>query len=103
MLKLEIKNADGSHYWTEHFNDLASAEKWYAEEQTRNYWKADRVAQFIDKTPPPPSKEEKDKEKAKEEDSRNRKSLLKMLAQKEDLTVAELKQAVELILREKFI
>ena len=102
MIKLEIKNADGSHYWTEHFNDLDSAKKWYSEEQTRKYWQKDRAAQFIDLTPPPLSKEEKDKKKAEEEESRNRKSLLKMLAQKEDLTVAELKQAVELILREKF-
>lgn len=36
------------------------------------------------------------------EASRNRKSMLKLLAQKEDLSVAELKQAVEMMLRESF-
>lgn len=38
MSTLTIFRADGSVYWTEYFNDRASAQAWLAEEQTRPYW-----------------------------------------------------------------
>ncbi len=57
-IRLVINNADGSHYWTEHFPDRESADKWFAEEQTRPYWDKARSAEFIDNSPPPPSAEE---------------------------------------------
>lgn len=36
--KLDIKNADGSTYWTENFPEKKDAESWIKEEKTRPYW-----------------------------------------------------------------
>lgn len=47
MTKLVINNADGSHYWTEHFNSQDEANAWLAEEKTRPYWDATRTHEFI--------------------------------------------------------
>lgn len=38
MITLEIRRADGSHYWTERFDDLNSCSAWLVEEQSRPYW-----------------------------------------------------------------
>lgn len=37
-VKLEIKKADGSIYWIEHFENGADADTWLTEEKTRPYW-----------------------------------------------------------------
>ena len=65
MFKLTIKNADGSHYWTEHFNSMNEGEKWLAEEETRHYWKPGRIAEFFDLSPPKKTQEQLDAEQAK--------------------------------------
>lgn len=36
--KLTIKKPDGSHYWTEHFNEMVDLDRWLTEEKTRPYW-----------------------------------------------------------------
>ena len=51
MIKLEILNADGSVYWTEHFNSVQSQEEWLAEEMTRPYYKAEYTTRVTDLTP----------------------------------------------------
>ena len=51
MITLTILNADGSLYWTEYFNDIASAQAWIADEQTRPYWVATRTYTIVDNTP----------------------------------------------------
>ena len=45
MKTLKIFNADGSIYWTEHFNDQDSLDKWLEEEKTRPYWKEEYVCE----------------------------------------------------------
>lgn len=65
MLKLIIKHADGSPYWTEHFNSLSDCDKWLNTEKTRPYWKQDFVVEKIDMTPPPKSAAEIAAEEAK--------------------------------------
>lgn len=52
---LVITKEDGSHYWTEHFNDEASCDRWLATEQSRPYWDPTYVAtKTADVMPPPP-------------------------------------------------
>jgi hypothetical protein len=51
MIKLEILNADGSIYWTEHFNSVQHQEEWLVEEQTRPYYKAEFTTVVTDLTP----------------------------------------------------
>ena len=41
MIRLQIFNADSTHYWTEHFNSSAECERWLNEEKSRPYWKHD--------------------------------------------------------------
>lgn len=53
-VRLEIKNADGTPYWTEHFNNRQEGDRWLATEQTRPYWKKDFTFQFIDLPAPTP-------------------------------------------------
>lgn len=55
MITLTILRADGSLYWTEYFNDMASAQAWLATEQTRPYWQASFTTTFTDTTPLPPT------------------------------------------------
>lgn len=55
MITLTILNADGTAYWTEAFNDIASAQAWLGEEQTRPYWDASFTSTIVDNTPPPPT------------------------------------------------
>lgn len=38
IVTLVIKREDNSIYWTEHFNDQVTADKWLADEMTRPYW-----------------------------------------------------------------
>ena len=52
MYKLEILNPDGSVYWTEHFNDEASANAWLTEEQTRPYWNSEFTHTLSDVSEP---------------------------------------------------
>lgn len=58
IIDLTIKKSDGSTYWSEHFNDLPSCEKWLALEKTRPYWKQDFSGTCIDNSPPGPTPEE---------------------------------------------
>lgn len=61
MFILEIKKADGSSYWTEHFNDKESLDKWLAEEKTRPYWDKTFAETIIDMSPTPAEKAARDK------------------------------------------
>lgn len=54
MIKLEIKYADGSLYWKEHFNSQADCDKWLAEEKTRPYWKPEFTSSSVDLNPQDP-------------------------------------------------
>ena len=38
MYKLEIKKADDSIYWVDHFRTMSEGQKWIDEEQTSRYW-----------------------------------------------------------------
>jgi len=62
--KLEIKEKDGSIYWTEHFHSQEAAEKWINEEKTRPYAKEDWSFDLIDISPPPKPQSEIDAENA---------------------------------------
>lgn len=53
MFRLDIFKADGSAYWTEHFNDQASAQAWLDSEKQRPYWKSEFTTTTTDLTPPP--------------------------------------------------
>lgn len=55
MVILVITKSDLSPYWTEHFNDLASCNRWLAEEQTRPYWDKTYISTITDLTPPDPT------------------------------------------------
>lgn len=55
MIVLTISRADGSTYWVEHFNTIADANRWIAEEQTRPYWDATWTYTILDNTVPPVS------------------------------------------------
>ena len=66
MIKLEIKNQDGSTYWTEHFNDQASCDKWLAEEKTRAYWKSSFTLNVVDNSIDEKAKQEAAKKDAQE-------------------------------------
>lgn len=55
MIVLTILKADGSTYWVEHFNTMADANRWIAEEQTRPYWDATWTYTIVDNTVPPVS------------------------------------------------
>lgn len=92
MFEIIIKQADGSVYWTEHFGSLAKAEEWIAEEQTRKYWNKTYTYEILDRTPPPhvDSPEEVEK-KSQMATFKNR---IKTLAQQEDLTASEVKEAI---------
>lgn len=48
MIKLEIKNSDGSFYWNQFHNTLEEAQAWYNEEQTREYWDESRTVDYIE-------------------------------------------------------
>ncbi|CAK0739676.1 hypothetical protein CCP2SC5_1020025 [Azospirillaceae bacterium] len=48
MIKLIVKEPDGSQYWVERFRDAESAKAWADEEITRPYWVADRTFEFYD-------------------------------------------------------
>lgn len=93
MIKLEIKNSDGSHYWTDHFKSMPEAIEWYATEQTRNYWKPDRIAEFFDLTPPEPTKAEKDEKQAKIAKKNLAIERIKLLTASDLDTVAKIKGA----------
>lgn len=67
MIKLEIKNTDGSIYWTEHFNSQQDCDKWLNEERTRKYWKPEFTSSSADMNPIDPVKEE-EKRIAKEQE-----------------------------------
>ena len=67
MIKLTIKNGDESVRWVENFNDRASADKWIAEEQTRNYWKPEFSFVTEEILPRQPSAQEFADAKAKDD------------------------------------
>jgi len=94
MITLKIFNQDGSPYWTEYFNEVASCNQWLAEEKTRPYYPKGATEEIIDNTPPPPTQAEKDKEIAKKE--RKQALIDKHAAMKpSDLdTIVELRQAI---------
>jgi len=106
MIKLEIKRADDSIYWTEHFNDIPSANKWLAEEKTRMYWDKTYTHSIVDLDPTDPVKEE-EKRIAKEQEKIWRDALKEKKEQAEiglksfDLSKikdADVRQAIKFIL-----
>lgn len=46
MIKLIVLKKDGSLYWSDHFEDQESAQKWIDEEQTRSYWDKENTYSF---------------------------------------------------------
>lgn len=84
MIKLEIKKPNGEIYWTEHFSNLESANKWLDEEKTRKYWNDDFTHEFIDLTPPPKTPDEIAKEAVEQVERDEAKLFLKQL-KKSDL------------------
>jgi hypothetical protein len=56
VITLTIFRKDGTVYWTENFNDTASAQAWITEEQTRPYW--DQAWTYTIQTPPAPTQAE---------------------------------------------
>ena len=99
MITLNIKYEDGSHYWTEYFNEMDRCEKWLAEEKTRPYWNEKFTVEIIEEKPKEKSEKEKAEEAAKIEAKKSRKAALKKLAGK-NLSAEEIQQAVALILAE---
>lgn len=104
MKKLEIKNPDGSIYWTEHFNNLEMAEKWIDEEKTRPYWKAEFSYSIIDEGLREKTQEEIETEKsviaerfaAKEQ----RKSTRKAIDWSKTMTVKQLQDVVKALVED---
>ena len=47
---VKVFKGDGSPYWTDHFNDVASANKWLDEEKTRKYWDSSFTTSITDTT-----------------------------------------------------
>lgn len=52
MIKLTIKNKDGSEYWVKHFNTMADANAWAKEEKSRPYWDKSRVIEIVEQKEP---------------------------------------------------
>jgi hypothetical protein len=94
MIKLVIKQADGSVYWTEHFNLLSDLNKWLNEERNRPYWKQDFTTEMTDLTPPPPTQAELDAIAALASQKQALKSRIKTLSSQADLTTADIKEAI---------
>lgn len=94
MFELTIRRQDGTVYWVEHFNDLASAQKWIAEEQTRPYWNNSYTYQIVDRTPPPKTPEEIAAEETKRLQIVALRQRIRALADQSDLTAAEVKEAI---------
>lgn len=67
MIKLTIKNGDGSIRWIENFNDSDSADKWITEEQTRKYWKPEFSFVTEEILPPRPTAQEVADAKSKDD------------------------------------
>lgn len=67
MIKLEIRNQDGSVYWTEPFNDQDACDQWLKEEQTRPYWKPTFTTNIINN-----SEEERLKQEAAQKAAQER-------------------------------
>jgi hypothetical protein len=65
LITLTIKKPDGSHYWTEYFNDQKSCDMWLEDEKLRPYWDAKFVCTTVDDAPPKKSDKQLADEKAK--------------------------------------
>ena len=48
MIRLDIKNEDGSNYWSETFISQQGADNWLAEEKSRPYWDNSRTHSFTE-------------------------------------------------------
>lgn len=94
MFELIIKYANGSVYWREYFKSMDLLNAWLALEQTRSYWLQEFTTQTVDHTPVPLSQEVLDAREAVRLQIRTLKIRIKTLASQNDLTAAELKEAV---------
>ena|ERR1044072_6065533 len=99
MFRLIIKNPDGTVYWRESFNNREDLDEWLAEEQTRPYWNPGFTTDIQDLTPPPPSQGDIDAEAQKRQQIATLKARIKTLATQNDLTAAEIKEALMKFLR----
>lgn len=63
-VKLIIKRADNSVYWTEHFNSQAECDKWLLEEKTRPYWDNSFIEEIVVISDPQPTQQELDSQEA---------------------------------------
>lgn len=101
---MTIKNADGSTYWTDYFNEQKSAMAWIDEEKTRPYWKDDFTVFFEPlKTSDLTDEQieaEKNKDLAKAQSRKDRMIALKAIAWPTVDTVAELKAIVKTLVDE---
>lgn len=50
MVHVNLKKADGSIYWQETFFDLATAQKWAADQKTQPSWLSGNTSEVIDTT-----------------------------------------------------
>ncbi len=94
MFTLIIKYANGTVYWTDHFNSMDDLNSWLDVEKTRSYWKEEFTTEVIDNTPPAASQDEIDQREAVRTQIQTLKSRIKTLAGQNDLTAAELKEIV---------
>lgn len=99
MITLNIKNGDGSDYWTEYFNSQEECDAYLVREQARSDWQKDRAHEAIDNTPPPPSKEEIAAAAQQIKDKKDRIEALKGMKGK-NLSNAELQVAIQALLSE---
>jgi hypothetical protein len=94
MFKLIIKRADNSIYWVEYFHSQNELTRWLTVEMTRPYWLPEFTTETIDMTPPPPSQDELDAIAAKQNQMTTFKHRVRSLARQNDLTAAEIKEAL---------
>lgn len=90
MLRLNIKNADTTLYWTQKFGNMNALTAWLDEEKTRPYWKEEFVTEILDVTPPPVV--DSPQETARKAAMAALKTRLNELDAQTDLTAAELKE-----------
>ncbi len=99
--KLDITNPDGTHYWTEFFNDKESADKWLEEEKTRPYWNVGNTYEILEEAKHVATQEEiqaEDDSKVKIKKIKDAKDALKNIDIDGATTIAKLKVIVKLLL-----